>query len=68
MPGIHCKRHTPITSERQRRLFGAIASGQTTKATGLSRAEARRHLKEVEGKDLPAKRGLKRLAHKIRGK
>ena len=47
------KKHTPIVSEQQRRLFGAVASGKATKATGLSKAEAVRHLKESRGKDLP---------------
>ena len=49
------KKHTPIVSEAQRRLFGAVASGQKTKATSLSKAEAKRHLKEVKGKELPAR-------------
>jgi len=50
------RKHTPIVSERQRKLFGAVASGQATKATGLSRTEARRHLKEVKGNKLPGKK------------
>ena len=57
MPGKGCRKrgrkHTPIVSQRQRRLFGAVAGGATTKATGLSKAEAKRHLKEVKGKKLP---------------
>ncbi len=60
-PGCH-RKHTPIVSEKQRALFGAVASGKSTKASGLSRVEAKRHLKEAEGKDLPAKRGLRRMA------
>jgi len=47
------RKHTPIVSEQQRKLFGAVASGKATKATGLSVAEAVRHLKESKGKDLP---------------
>lgn len=47
------RKHTPIVSEAQRKLFGAVASGRATKASGLSKAEAIRHLKESKGKDLP---------------
>ncbi len=47
------RKHTPIVSEKQRKLFGAVASGKSTKATGLSRAETVRHLEEAKGKDLP---------------
>lgn len=50
----HHRKHTPIVSEAQRRLFGAVASG-STELPGLSKAEARRHLKESRGKDLPEK-------------
>lgn len=58
MPGVGCaakphRKHTPITSERQRGLFGAVAGGKKTKAKGLSVEEAKRHLKEVKGKKLP---------------
>ncbi len=57
MSGKNCgnskRPHTPIVSEQQRKLFGAVASGKATKASGLSRAEAVRHLKESKGKDLP---------------
>ena len=60
-PGCH-RKHTPIVSEKQRALFGAVASGQSTKVSGSSQAEAKRHLKEAEGKNLPARRGLKRMA------
>ena len=64
------KKHTPIVSEAQRRLFGAAMSGGARKATGLSKAEAHKHLKEVEGRKLPerverkTRRGLARLARK----
>lgn len=60
MPGKHCitkkgrrRKHTPIVSKAQRGLFGARAGGKKTKATGLSVAEAKRHMKEVAGKKLP---------------
>jgi len=59
MPGKGCKtdrKHTPIVSQAQRRLFGAVASGQKTKATTLTKAEAKRHLKEVKGKKLPKRK------------
>ncbi len=52
-----CKRsgrkHTPIVSEQQRKLFGAVVLGKATMASGLSKVEALRHLKESKGKDLP---------------
>lgn len=47
------RKHTPIVSEAQRKLFGAVASGKATKAGGLSKVEAKRHLKESKGKKLP---------------
>jgi hypothetical protein len=68
MTGPGCTRkHTPIVSERQRRLFAAKAGGAKTKAGGLSKVEAKRHLKEAKGKDLPesaARRGLARRARR----
>lgn len=61
MPGKGCgkggrRKHTPIVSQAQRRLFGAVAGGQATKATGLSKTEAKRHLKEAKGKKLPKRK------------
>lgn len=57
MPGKGCPRkHTPIVSEKQRRLFGAVVSGTARKATTLTKGEARRHLKEVKGKKLPKRK------------
>jgi len=72
MPGKGCpktksgkhRKHTPIVSEKQRKLFGAAMSN-SHKAPSLSKAEARRHLKEVKGKKLPeqvVRRGLARRA------
>jgi len=61
------RKHTPIVSEAQRRLFYSVAGGKNTKAAGLSQAKAKEHLKEVEHKNLPerkAKAGLRRLARK----
>jgi len=50
----HHRKHTPIVSEAQRRLFGAVASG-SKELPGLSKAEAERHLNESRGKKLPEK-------------
>jgi len=49
------RKHTEIKSKAQRGLFGAVAGGKKTKAKGLTRAEAKRHMKEVKGKKLPAR-------------
>lgn len=40
-------------SKKQAALFGAIAAGKTTKATSMSRAEARERLRGVKIKKLP---------------
>lgn len=60
MPGKGCRKggrkHTPIVSKAQQRLFGAVAGGKKTKATGLSKAEAKRHLRASKGKSLPARK------------
>lgn len=55
MPCKH-RKHTPIVSKAQRGLFGARAGGKKTKAPSLSVAEAKRHMKEVAGKKLPARK------------
>ena len=75
MPGKGCpktksgkrRKHTPIVSEKQRKLFGAAVSN-SHKAPGLSKTEARRHLKEVEGRKLPERAARKGLARRARGK
>lgn len=54
--GLIHRKHTPIVSRAQQRLFGAVRAGRATKATGLSKAEAGRHLTESKGKKLPARR------------
>jgi hypothetical protein len=46
-------------SKAQARLFGAIAAGKATKATGMSRASAKRHVKGVKVKALPARKRKK---------
>lgn len=54
MTGPGCtKKHTPIVSKKQQRLFGAVAGGKSTKASGLSVGEAKRHLRESKGGKLP---------------
>jgi len=53
------RKHTPIVSEAQRRLFGGCPV-RSTILTGLSKAEARRHLKESKGKKLPERRKKKK--------
>lgn len=53
------RKHTPIVSKRQRRLFGATASGKKTKAQGLSKKMAKKHLKEAKGKKLPERKRKK---------
>jgi len=56
MTGRCTRKHTPIVSKAQKRLFGAVAGGKRTKASGLSRKEAKRHLKESKGKRLPERK------------
>ena len=58
------RKHTPIVSKKQRGLFGAVAGGKKTKATGLSVAEAKKHMKEVAGKKLPLRAKKKVLKRK----
>lgn len=60
------RKHTPIVSRQQQKLFGAVASGYATKATGLSKAEAERHLTESRGKKLPKKVGILKRRSKMR--
>lgn len=54
-------------SKRQLRFFGAVAGGQSTKDTTMTRKEAKHHIKmaEKENRNLPeskARRGLSRMA------
>lgn len=60
MSGKGCTRkHTPITSKKQRGLFGAELArrraGQGSILTGITTAELVSHLKEAKGKKLPKK-------------
>ena len=50
------KKHTPVVSQVQARLFGAVAGGATTKAKGLTVAEAKRHLRGRNIKKLPKRK------------
>lgn len=49
--------HTPITSEKQRGLFGAEyarrKAGKEPRMTGITGAELKSHLHEAGGKNLP---------------
>jgi hypothetical protein len=49
-PACGYRKHTPITSRKQQKLFAVVAKGGATKASGLSKAEAKRHLVESKGK------------------
>jgi len=54
------RKHTPIVSDAQRRLFAADAYGKKDILPGLSKQEAKEHLEEVKGKKLPEKVGKKK--------
>ncbi len=56
------RKHTPIVSDAQRRLFGAVLSGNAKAAPGLTKKEAKRHLEEVKGDKLPEKVSKKKEA------
>ncbi len=53
------RKHTPITSEAQRRLFGAELKrrqeGKKPRLKGITTKELIVHLEEVKGKRLPAR-------------
>lgn len=56
MTTVACKKkgrkHTPIVSRQQQKLFAMVASGDK-QLPGLSKAESKRHLEESKGKKLP---------------
>ena len=58
------RKHTPITSKKQRGFFGAELArkraGKSTR-TEMSEAELSRHLKEAGGKKLPLRAKHKKL-------
>ena len=63
------RKHTPITTEQQRKFFGAelgrLREGKAT-LTDMSEEELRRHLKEVSGKRLPERRRTKQALARSR--
>ena len=60
MPEEKHRKHTPITSEKQRGLFGAELErrreGKEGRMKGITTTELESHLEESGGKDLPAKK------------
>jgi len=67
MPGEH-RKHTPIVSESQQRLFGFWKSHPESKPASISEKQVTTHLKESKGKDLPESTSwvgkLKKKVHK----
>ena len=63
MPKEKHRKHTPITSEKQRGLFGAELArrraGKARRMKGITTAELERHLRESKGKELPKKKKRK---------
>lgn len=59
MPKSKHRVHTPITSEKQRGLFGAELArrkaGKESRMKGITTQELRSHLQESGGKNLPKK-------------
>ena len=54
------KKHVKIKSKAQAGLFGAVASGKSTKAKGLSPKQAKKNLKGLNVKKLPARIGKRK--------
>ena len=63
------KKHTPITSKKQRGLFGSELArrrtGKTSRMKGITTAELESHLHESKGKKLPYQAKLKRVARRL---
>lgn len=59
MPECEHRKHTPITSKKQRGLFGAELArrraGKQRRMSGITTAELESHLRESKGKKLPKK-------------
>ena len=58
MSGKRCKKHTPIVSRKQQRLFGAELGRKKRGKKGktkMGKKVLKRHLKESKGKKLPRK-------------
>jgi len=62
-PGKH-RKHTEITSEAQRGLFGAEyarrKAGEMARMPGITKAELKQHLEEAGGKELPKRKKRKK--------
>lgn len=60
----HTRKHTPIRSVAQRRLFGAELSrrkaGKHPTMQGITEKELKGHLEESAGKELPMRKGNKK--------
>ena len=60
MPKCTQRKHTPITSEKQRGLFGSELArrkaGKEPQMKGITTKELKSHLKESKGKKLPKKK------------
>ena len=54
-----------IHSQAQARLFGAIASGMKTKASGLRRSQARESLRGLDVSKLPARKKKRKIQHAL---
>lgn len=72
MPRKKHRKHTPITSEAQRGLFGAELKrrreGKRPRLPSVTRKELVSHLEEAGGKELPARaRRGRRAASPARG-
>lgn len=50
----------PAKSKAQARLFGAVAGGKSTKATGLSKTQAKESLRGQKVKNLPVRKKSKK--------
>lgn len=61
MPCDSDRKHTPITSQKERGLFGAELrrrrEGKKRRMKSITTAELIAHLHESKGKDLPARAG-----------
>lgn len=66
------RKHTPITSKKQRGLFGAELArrraGKKSRMKGITTAELRSHLHESKGKKLPKKVWMSERTGKKRGR
>ena len=74
MPGEHYKKggrkHTQITSKKQRGLFGAELArrrvGKARRMAGITTTELENHLRESKGKKLPRLARMSRMRRRKR--